>query len=199
VELLLDETDDQLLERAKAGDDDAFAALYERHHAAARWVAQRWVRSPEDADDLVSQAFTAILAALPRLDPERISFRSYLFACVRNGARDKNRRHRRLDMTAEVDADALPTETDLRDPGCAATLMDDALRTLPPRWQQVLWLTAVDDLPVGEIARRTSTDPGTIAAVAYRARKRLRAAYLAAHHAGAADDDCPACRAALAS
>ena len=198
MELLGNETDDRLLERAKAGDDAAFAELYQRHHAAARWVADRWCRTPEDADDLVSQAFTAMFAALPRLDPERVSFRSYLFACVRNGARDRSRRHRRLDMTAELDADTVPAEADLRDPGCAATLMDGALRSLPPRWQQVLWLTAVDDLPVGEIARRTSTEPGTVAAVAYRARKRLRAAYLAAHHAGAGDDDCPACR-ALAS
>jgi RNA polymerase sigma factor (sigma-70 family) len=198
VELLVEETDDQLLVRAKAGDDGAFAALYERHHAGARWVAERWTRSPEDADDLVSQAFTAIFAALPRLEPERICFRSYLFACVRNGARDKNRRHRRLDITVEVDADSLPADDDVRDPGCAATLMGNALRSLPPRWQQVLWLTAVDDLPVGEVARRTSTEPGTIAAVAYRARKRLRAAYLAAHRPDAADEGCPACR-ALAS
>jgi RNA polymerase sigma factor (sigma-70 family) len=199
VQLLVEATDHELLERARAGADEAFAALYRRHHAAARWVAERWTRSPEDADDLVSQAFTAMFAALPRLDPDRISFRSYLFACVRNGARDRARRARRVDMTAGVDADALPADDDLlRNPGCADTLMDDALRTLPPRWQQVLWLTAVDNLPVGEIARRTSTEPAAVAAVAYRARKRLRAAYLAAHHPGAADEDCPACR-ALAS
>ncbi|MCA1845691.1 MAG: sigma-70 family RNA polymerase sigma factor [Actinobacteria bacterium] len=198
MELLVEATDHELLERAKAGDDAAFAALYRRHHAAARWVAGRWTRSPEDADDLVAQAFTAMFAALPRLDPDRISFRSYLFACVRNGAKDRARRQRRLDMTADVDADTLPTDDDLRDPGCAATLMDDALRTLPPRWQEVLWLTAVDDLPVAEVARRTSSEPGTVAAVAYRARKRLRAAYVAAHHRNATDEDCPACR-ALAS
>jgi len=198
VELLVEATDHELLEQAKAGDDDAFAALYRRHHDAARWVARHWTRSPEDADDLVSQAFTAMFAALPRLDPGRISFRSYLFACVRNGAKDRARRRRRLDLTADVDGDTLPADDDLHDPGCAATLMDDALRTLPPRWQQVLWLTAVDDLPVAEVARRTSTAPGTVAAVAYRARKRLRAAYVAAHHRTATDEDCPACR-ALAS
>jgi RNA polymerase sigma factor (sigma-70 family) len=196
VRVLTDETDTRLLERAKTGDDAAFADLYRRHRDGARWVAEHWVRSPQDAEDLVAQAFTAIFAALPRLDSERICFRSYLFACVRNGARDRNRRQRRLEVCNDVDADTLPVVEELPEPGCAAALMGGALRSLPPRWQNVLWLTAVEDLPVGEVARRTSTEPGTVAAVAYRARKRLRAAYLAAHRRDAGDDDCPACRAA---
>jgi RNA polymerase sigma factor (sigma-70 family) len=185
---LPDEPDARLLERAKAGDDPAFADLYRRHHAAARSVAQRLCRSPQDAEDLVAQAFTAIFAALPRLDPER-SFRAYLLACVCNGARDRNRRQRRVEVCTGVDADTLPTVgalSELRTPGCAATLMEEALRSLPSRWQQVLWLTA----------QRTSCKPDTVAALAHRARRGLRAAYLAAHRTDAGDDDCPACRAA---
>lgn len=191
------EGDTSLLRRAVAGDLSAFESLYRRHLGAARWVAQRWTTSPHDVDDLVAESFARVLRALPRLDPQRVAFRPYLLACVRNAAHDWARRPGRLEFRSDVPEP--PPAGDVQEaslPGCETLFMGDALDTLPRRWRDILWLTAVEGRTPTEIARATGSTPGTIAAVAYRARHRLRTAYLAAHTSRPCPPDatCPACR-----
>ena len=63
--------------RAAAGDRDAYGELVRRHEAAAYRVAWGIVRSREDAEDAVQEAFVRAWRALGDFDPAR-PFRPWL-------------------------------------------------------------------------------------------------------------------------
>ena len=56
-------SDEELVAAARAGDDAAYAELWERHVASGRNAA-RAISPTVDPDDLVSEAFTSILSAI---------------------------------------------------------------------------------------------------------------------------------------
>lgn len=172
------DTDDELFDRAKGGDRTAFATLYLRHRDTARRVAGRISHSAADADDAVAEAFTRVLAALPRLTGRQISFRAYLLTTVRNILVDRHRRMARVELPENLPEVEPAPEAD------AAVLVAldhhlvrQALRTLPLRWRTVLWLTTVEGLGPAEVGRRLGVKPSAVSAVAYRSRIGLRLAY----------------------
>jgi RNA polymerase sigma factor (sigma-70 family) len=177
---LLATEESDLLERARHGDRAAVASLYALHVAAARRLAV--IRAgPDDADDLVADAFARVIAQLLSGRGPTANFRSYLFATVRNRHRDLLRRGDR-----ERPASDQPWLFE-----CAATaeewLPDSellaALRSLPPRWQDVLWCVVVQDRPVVEAAHDFGLSPTALTSLAHRARSGLRTAYLTTQQA----------------
>ena len=87
----LPRSDEDLVAAARAGDDAAYAVLWERHVASARSAA-RAVSPNVDPDDIVSEAFTSILSAIRKGGGPQEGFRPYLFAAVRNVAASWGRR-----------------------------------------------------------------------------------------------------------
>lgn len=172
------DTDEDLFDRAREGDRSAFEALYLRHHPVARRLARRVSTCDADADDAVAEAFTRMLAALPRLAGRQISFRAYLLATVRNVAIDRYRRMARTELGEMLPERPAECEADM-----AVLLALDhllvrrALHTLPVRWRTVLWLTTVEGLGPAEVGRRLGLKPSAAAAVAYRSRQGLRTAF----------------------
>ena len=61
------------------------------------------------------------------------------------------------------------------------TLISEAFESLPDRWQAVLWHTAVEGRQPRELADMLGVSANAAAAMAYRAREKLRQAYLQAH------------------
>lgn len=188
----LHDSDPVLLSRVRAGDSDAYALLFERHRAAATAFAGG-LAGHGQADDLVAEAFTKVLDALQRDLGPTVSFRSYLLTSIRSIFNNTIRRDRRYDLVD--DYDALPASD-------ALTLVDDpdqrfdngavaaAYRSLPERWQAVLWYTAVEGLPHSEVALHLGIKPNAVAALSFRAREGLRQAYLSAHLRATADTAC---------
>jgi hypothetical protein len=76
--------------------------------------------------------------------------------------------------------------------GLERNLVGEALQALPARWRTVLWLTEVEGLSPAEVSRRIGIKPNAVAALAYRARKGLREAYLQAHLKAEASEECRA-------
>src|SRR3954447_11541421 len=85
-------TDAELIAATRGGDAAAFGQLWDRHVEAARRLARRLAGNPADADDLVSEAFTKVLASLRAGNGPDRAFRAYLLASVRNLRCDKARR-----------------------------------------------------------------------------------------------------------
>jgi RNA polymerase sigma factor (sigma-70 family) len=186
-------TEEELLDRAREGDKTAFGALYLRHRDAARRVAAMCATSSADAEDAVAEGFARVFAALPRMAGRDISFRPYLLTAVRNAATDRLRRERRVDLREDVpDGPASLTADDVALLGLERNLVGEALQALPSRWRTVLWLTEVEGLSPAEVSRRIGIKPNAVAALAYRARKGLREAYLQAHLQSEASEECRA-------
>jgi RNA polymerase sigma factor (sigma-70 family) len=184
-------TEDELLDRAREGDRSAFGTLYLRHRDAARKVAGMCATSAADAEDAVAEGFARVFAALPRMAGRTIAFRPYLLTAVRNAATDRLRRERRIDLRESMpETPAALQADDVALLGLERNLVGEALQTLPSRWRTVLWLTEVEGLSPAEVSRRIGIKPNAVAALAYRARKGLREAYLQAHLRAEASQEC---------
>lgn len=180
----LAEADGILTQRAAAGDVDAFEELYRRHAPAAWRLAHALTGSGHDAADVVSEAFTKVLHALPngRLQ-DGSPFLPYLLTAVRTTAIDLGRGGARqqptdanLDRVAPGDG---PSEQAMS--SVDAAFVATAFRSLPERWRSVLWLTEVEQVPAREAAALLGTSPNGVAQLAVRARNGLRERFLQAH------------------
>ncbi|RZU64267.1 RNA polymerase sigma factor (sigma-70 family) [Microterricola gilva] len=183
-------SDSQLIERCKQGDSPAFAELWKRHAAAGRTVARSFTSSL-DPDDLVSESFTRIYQLLQKGRGPTAAFRPYLFTTIRNTASSWGRARRETSIdTLESFEDPSSSE----DAGLLALdrgLTATAFRTLPTRWQEVLWYSEVESMTPAQIAPLLGMSANGVAALSYRAREGLRQAWIGAHlNAVSADDDC---------
>ncbi len=172
-------SDAELLDQARNGDEAAFTELYVRHQAAALRLARSY-RRLGDPDDLVNGAFERVLGALRRGAGPTESFRAYLFVTLRRLAAEQGER------PADEPLDSVPEP--IRDVAQAPELaqadremITKAFESLPDRWQAVLWHTAVEGRKPSQLADVLGVSANAAAAMAYRAREKLRQAYLQAH------------------
>lgn len=170
-------TDEALAASARAGDPAAFAELWRRHSGAGA-VAARQFAHIADADDLLSEASTRIFAAMRRGGGPHGAFRPYLYRAIRNVALDWRR-------PASVPLEDAPEdELALPGPELAAverTIGFTAFRSLPERWQSVLWYLDVEGMEPAQAAPLLGLSPNATSALAVRAREGLKKAWLQAH------------------
>jgi RNA polymerase sigma factor (sigma-70 family) len=176
---LLEPSDDDLVEAARGGDDSAYATLWQRHVASGRRAA-RAVSPSVDPDDLVSEAFTSILATIRGGGGPREGFRPYLFSTIRNIAASWGRRSKEqpLDDLDERPADAA---VDMAEAVADRSVLAQAFRELPDRWRTLLWYLEVEGMKPREVAPLLGMSPNAVSALAYRAREGFRQAWLQAH------------------
>jgi RNA polymerase sigma-70 factor (ECF subfamily) len=167
----------ELLLRVQGGDQGAFDVLVRRHLPRARLIARRLMQDPDDADDLVQDAF---LRALERIDTFDVSraFEPWFTRLLVNRGRDLHRKHKVRQGEAH-DPDALPggvrpdrevERADLR------SALADALEALPERQRLVVTLFEIDGRSTEEIAGMLSVSPVTVRWHLHQARRALRAA-----------------------
>lgn len=178
-ETVSDRSDTDLVESARAGDDDAFAELWLRHAAAGRTVARSF--STEDPDDVVAEAYARILKAVRDGRGPSAGFRPYLFTTIRNVAAAWGGARRDVPIEdATTIEDPETTEAASMD-ALDRSLTARAFRSLPQRWQEVLWYSEVEGMSPATVAPLLGLTPNGTAALAYRAREGLRQAWIQAH------------------
>ncbi|HWL01295.1 MAG TPA: sigma-70 family RNA polymerase sigma factor [Microbacteriaceae bacterium] len=177
-----DRTSDRaLIALTRAGDQEAYSELWSRHRSAATGAA-RLATDSIDPDDLVSEAYTVILAAIHQGGgPTGDGFRPYLCATVRNLARrwGAGRREYAVEELPEDPGEDEVLEGQLG--SLDDRLVRDAFGELPRRWQEILWFTEVEGLELAAVGRQLGLKPNAVAALAFRAREGLRKAWLQAH------------------
>lgn len=191
-------SDAELIDAVRGGTIEAYGKLYERHARAALNLALQLTGSTTDADDLVSDAFAKVLAALRAGGGPDAAFRPYLLTAVRHTAYDKTRKDRRVELAGDIEdvpGATRVTSVPFRDTAVAELdqmLAASAFASLPERWQTVLWHTAIEGQSPGEIAPLLGLTANGVSAMAHRAREGLRRAYLQAHVATDPSDRCRA-------
>jgi len=149
------------------------ADLYRQHAQALFGVALSVLRDASAAEDAVHDAVSRVLER-GRINGDTTA---YLYASVRNAARDALRR-RRVRMAESVDeglidADwsdepAFGSENDMR------RVLSEALESLPPEQQEVLLMRAVGRLGFEQIAAAIGAPLGTVASRYSRGVEALR-------------------------
>lgn len=181
-------SDAELLAQARDGDEAAFTELYVRHHGAALRVARAYARAG-DPEDLVNGAFERMLGALRRGSGPTEAFRAYLFVTLRRLAADQ---FAKLHDEPVEDVPE-PVRADDQDPALDRAerhLVVAAYESLPERTQAVLWQTEVEGRQPKELAGLFGMSANAVAALTYRAREKLRQAYLQAHLQAAPRPEC---------
>lgn len=182
--------DADLILRTRSGDTEAFGELWRRHYPSGLSVA-RSVTSSIDPDDLVQESYTRIYQAIIKGGGPNGSFRAYLFTSIRNTAAGWGR-SRRETAIDELDTVADPDTTDqAANEALDRSLTAQAFRSLPSRWQEVLWYTEIEQMKPQEVGPLLGMKAGAVSQLAFRAREGLREAWIQAHLRSAAEgSDC---------
>jgi RNA polymerase sigma factor (sigma-70 family) len=86
-------TDEQLIEQLQQGRTGALDDLYKRHARKLYAFCSNATRSgPQDAEDLVQDIFVRVIKAADTFNPQKASFRTWLFRIARNRCIDVGRR-----------------------------------------------------------------------------------------------------------
>jgi RNA polymerase sigma-70 factor, ECF subfamily len=101
--------DESLVERARAGDEDAFAALVRRYTPMLTRLARMYVPTDALAEDVVQETWVAVLRGLERFEG-RSSFKTWLFRILVNRAKTRGVREHRSVPFASVGGGGFESE-----------------------------------------------------------------------------------------
>lgn len=169
----------ELVERAQAGDLDAFDDLVRASYADTYTLAVRLMSDAEDARDVVQDAYLRAFRSIKRFRGEA-RFATWMYRITANCAatnlskRSKGR-HEELsddaqlaDERFDIDPEAMAEAGQLRD------RLTAALADLPDRLRAVVVLRDIYDLPHEAIAAELGITEAAAKVRLHRARRKLR-------------------------
>ncbi|MFE6103759.1 ECF subfamily RNA polymerase sigma factor, BldN family [Streptomyces laurentii] len=166
-----------LVERAQAGEADAFGRLYDQYSDTVyRYIYYR-VGGKATAEDLTSETFLRALRRISTFTWQGRDFGAWLVTIARNLVADHFKSSRfRLEVTTGEMLDAneverSPEDSVLESLSNAALL--DAVRRLNPQQQECVTLRFLQGLSVAETARVMGKNEGAIKTLQYRAVRTL--------------------------
>jgi len=141
--------------------DGSFEALYAAEATAMSRLAYLMVGSPEQAQELVHDAFAKLYERWDRVDNPG----AYLRTCVVNGCRDSLRRR----LLADRERPDVRPDAEL-----GADHLVDALATLPHKERAAVVLRYYEDRSEADIADLLGVRPGTVKSLLHRGLASLR-------------------------
>jgi len=179
-----DLSDDELVARSIAGDDEAYRILVERYSDFVYTIALRVVRSEEEAEDVAQEAFVRAHRALPRFRGDS-KFSSWLYRIAVNRALTHLKRRRSRPSTVEMSSSP-GVEAEIaahRSGGSPADeLLKDEFRArvraavakLPPRYRAAVTLFYLEERSYKEVAEALGVPMGTLKTHLHRSCALLR-------------------------
>ena len=177
--------DYELVERAKNGDQKAYAELLGRYRDSIYFMLLKMVNNPSDAEDLTIEAFGKAFRNLAQYTPN-FAFSTWLFKIATNNAIDFIRKKRgstiSLDQTIDANDSLTPSESiksDSLDPEMSlinqqkVKHMRDVVSKLKPRYRRLVELRYFDEFSYEEISTELKLPIGTVKAQLFRARELL--------------------------
>ncbi|MCP3822847.1 sigma-70 family RNA polymerase sigma factor [Streptomyces sp. A3M-1-3] len=194
-------SDADLVARMRSGDDSAYEELFRRHADSVRRYARGCCRDAHTADDLTAEVFARTLQAVRGGAGPEHAVRAYLLTTVRRVAAAWAKTAKREQLVedfavfaaraaggseASDDSGSFGAGLDLGAEvramhAAEQTMAMRAFRSLPERWQAVLWHTTVEEESPSQVAPLFGLTANATAVLASRAREGLKQAYLQAH------------------
>jgi len=165
-----------LLERAKAGDLDAFDQLMQMHQKQVLSTALRLLGNMEDAQDAAQETFLRLYKSLNRL-PDILEIKSWLYRVTVNVCNDAHRKRSRNRTEALSGPDPASTAPDPelmwlnQERG---RLVEMALTTLPEKERAAVVLRDVEGLSTREVAGILGSSEVTVRSQICVARGKLK-------------------------
>jgi RNA polymerase sigma factor (sigma-70 family) len=164
--------DERLAQRAGAGDERAFAVVYERYHQTLYRYCRSILNNEADAQDALQSSFAAAFASL-RAGQRDAPIRPWLFRIAHNESISILRRRRPvLELTQAPDYAMSSIEDQVVERAALSTLMRD-LHELTDRQRSALVLRELSGLSHQEIAIALGTSVGGAKQTIFEARQSL--------------------------
>lgn len=181
--------DQEVVERARQGRDDAYRELLRRYQRPVFSLIYRMVRDRELSEDLAQETFVKVLNALDSYRPE-FKFSSWIFKIANNAAIDHLRRRQletlslegspeatspdRVEATALQLADRAETPLDELEARELGSAIERAIGKLRPEYRSCIILRHIEGRPYEEIAEILDLPLGTVKTYIHRARNELK-------------------------
>ncbi len=184
--------DDELMERYRSGDENAFTLLVRRHQQPLINFIYRYINDRAGAEDLAQETFVRIFKASPRYKPGQAYFKTWMYHIAsnlcKNELRNRGRRDRyRVDNVMGGNGDSEQIDLIESAPADVAFQPEvalerkelrDALRRaiaeLPEKYRVPLVLRDLQGLSYDEISETLELRSGTTKSRINRARLMLK-------------------------
>jgi RNA polymerase sigma-70 factor (ECF subfamily) len=181
---MLVESDGALVQRAQAGDREAFRVLVERHSRSVFRLAFRLTGNEHDADEVVQESFIRAHRRLTRFE-SRSTFSTWLYRITANCAVDllrARKTHESLD--ADESGSAVPPEAVTTAPNQERQVLGRqiqarvraALAHLTENERMAFVLRHVEGLSIEEIAQQMNLRTNATKHSIFRAVRKMRIA-----------------------
>ncbi len=166
--------DELLVMRSQDGDRESLIALVDRWQPRLLRHAIRLTRQYEAADDVVQDAWVAIVRGIRRLD-DAARFAPWAYRIVTNKCADWTRRQQRRRATsAPWTGEPVAKESNAEDAQDVVMILRDAIKQLSHDEQAILSLFYVDELSLRDIAEALGLPVGTVKSRLHYARSNLK-------------------------
>jgi RNA polymerase sigma-70 factor (ECF subfamily) len=170
-------SDEQLVEAALAGDDDAFSELARRHKGRVFGVAARFASNTAELEDICQDVFVQAYFKLHqyrRDSPfEHWLLRITTYKCY-DYLRKRRRSHPAISVDAMLESGHEPSAPENPRPHVDLERLHAALAQLSPKERLVITLLELEERSVQEIASLTGWSAANVKVRAFRARAALR-------------------------
>lgn len=167
-----EDADRWLVEKARAGDVDAYEVLVRRHRGRIYRIALRMLGDPHDAEDIAQDVLIQVWTALAGFAGTS-SFTTWLYRIVVNRCLNEVRRRRWTRPVLDTD---LPPAAGAEDTVVAqhrARATMEAVAALPPDQRAVIVLHQLEGLSYREVAAIVNVSEDAVRGRLHRARLSL--------------------------
>lgn len=168
-----------LMQRAKAGDQDAFGQLYQLYFVNIfRYIHVR-IKDTKIVEDLTQAVFLKVYQHISNFEHRDVSPLAYFFIVARNAVIDHWRKKK--DLSLDADEAQFATLPDTSENPRAAMERHEAVQSLhraidhlTPDQQDVITLKFIGELSIAEIAHIVQKNETAVRQLQCRALKSLR-------------------------
>jgi RNA polymerase sigma factor (sigma-70 family) len=169
-----------LVEKARKGNEKAFAALMNRYRDSIYFMLLKMVNNQSDAEDLTIEAFGKAFHNLDTYTP-KFAFSTWLFRIATNNCVDFIRKKQLSPIPYEgtqdnIDNVTVNIQSDLPDPEESLinlqkiAALKDIVNQLKPRYRSLIELRYYKEFSYEEISAELNIPIGTVKAELYRAK-----------------------------
>jgi RNA polymerase sigma factor (sigma-70 family) len=168
---------DEVLRRAQAGDRDALGELYT--DCSPRVLGYLRSQGISDHEDVAAEVFVSMVRDLPRFSGDEDAFRGWLFTIAQRRLVDERRRRGRRPeepvefVTMNEALGSVPTAEREAFERLRTSGLLEMIEALTPDQRAVVYLRAIGDLTVPDIARALGKPESAVKALLRRAAATL--------------------------
>jgi len=168
--------DEVVVREAIAGNQSAFAQLYDKHFDKIYRYVYLKVSNRAEAEDLTQEVFFKALRAIGSYKWRQVPFSSWLFRIAHNEVIDYYRKQGKRELVQLNDSihDMKDDPVSVAEQSFEKEELMVALQKLSPAQREVISLRFGGELSIAEVAKTLGKREGTVKALQYNATVALR-------------------------